>query len=77
VPTSAIQSDGGRYLVFVPQADGRSFEPRLVVLGVVRDDNTEIVHGIRDGERVVTSGSYVLKAEMGREQAAMPVSSSR
>ncbi|HEY2250378.1 MAG TPA: efflux RND transporter periplasmic adaptor subunit [Planctomycetaceae bacterium] len=73
VPNTAIQSDGGQYLVFVPRSDGRSFEPRLVVLGITRDDETEIVRGIRADERVVTSGSYVLKAEMGRQQAASSI----
>jgi cobalt-zinc-cadmium efflux system membrane fusion protein len=73
VPSSAIQADAGRYLVFVPEPDGRSFQPRQVVLGITRDDETEIVRGIRADEHVVTSGSYVLKAEMGREQASRGV----
>lgn len=73
VPSSAIQADGGRYLVFVPRSDGRSFQPRLVVPGSASGDDLEIVRGVRAGERVVTSGSYVLKAEMWREQAARTV----
>jgi cobalt-zinc-cadmium efflux system membrane fusion protein len=74
VPGSAIQSDGGRFLVFVPSADGRSFEPRAVVLGITRDHHTEVVRGLKAGEEIVTSGTYVLKAEFGREQAAASVS---
>jgi cobalt-zinc-cadmium efflux system membrane fusion protein len=74
VPGSAIQSDGGRFLVFVPLPDGRSFQPRAVVLGITRDHHTEIVRGLEAGEHVVTAGTYVLKAEFGREQAAAPVS---
>jgi cobalt-zinc-cadmium efflux system membrane fusion protein len=74
VRSSAIQSDGGRFLVFVPLPDGRSFQPRAVVLGITHDHHTEVVRGLEAGEQVVTTGAYVLKAEIGREQAAAPVS---
>ncbi|HLJ12741.1 MAG TPA: efflux RND transporter periplasmic adaptor subunit [Planctomycetaceae bacterium] len=69
VPNGAVQTDGGRFVVFVPLADGRSFQPRLVAVGVRRDGLAEIVEGLGPGERVAVSGSYILKAEMGREQA--------
>ena len=70
VPSSAIQWDGRRHLVFVPLSDGRGFQPRAVALGVSREGQTEIVQGIAPGEAVVSAGSYVLKSEMGREQTA-------
>jgi cobalt-zinc-cadmium efflux system membrane fusion protein len=70
VPSSAIQWDGRQHLVFVPLPDGRSFQPRAVTLGVSREGQTEVVQGIAPGEPVVSAGSYVLKSEMGREQAA-------
>ncbi|MGE5193462.1 MAG: efflux RND transporter periplasmic adaptor subunit, partial [Deltaproteobacteria bacterium] len=70
VPSSAIQWDGSRHLVFVPLPDGRSFQPRAVTLGISRDGQTEVVHGIAPGEAVVATGSYVLKSEIGREQTA-------
>jgi len=50
VPDSAIQSDGGRFLVFVPLSDGRSFQPRAVVPGITREHHTEIVRGLEAGE---------------------------
>ncbi|HEY3965751.1 MAG TPA: efflux RND transporter periplasmic adaptor subunit [Planctomycetaceae bacterium] len=70
VPSSAIQVDRNRYLVFVPLPDGRSFEPRHVSIGVTNEHYTEIVQGLADDESVVTVGSYVLKAEFGRERSA-------
>ena len=70
VPSSAIQWDGRRHLVFVPLPDGRGFQPRAVALGVSREGQTEVVQGIAPGEAVVSAGSYVLKSEMGREQTA-------
>lgn len=74
VPSNAIQAYRGNYLVFVPQPDGRSFQPRSVIPGVARDDHTEIIRGVRAGELVVTTGSYVLKAEAERIQGALQVS---
>ena len=73
VPNSAIQFDHGQYLIFVPLADGRSFQPRAVSIGVTNNDCTEIISGLGDGEQVVTSGAYVLKAELGRERAAAAI----
>jgi multidrug efflux pump subunit AcrA (membrane-fusion protein) len=70
VPSSAIQWDGARHLVFVPLPDGRSFQPRAVTLGISRDGQTEVVYGISPGESVVATGSYVLKSEVGREQTS-------
>jgi cobalt-zinc-cadmium efflux system membrane fusion protein len=70
VPSTAIWSDGGKFTVFVPLSDGRSFQPRDVVVGVTRDGRTEIVRGIRAGERIVASGPYSLKGEMRYEETA-------
>ncbi|MBS0260707.1 MAG: efflux RND transporter periplasmic adaptor subunit [Planctomycetes bacterium] len=70
VPSSAIQSEGGLDLVFVPLPDGRSFQPHPVVIGNTRDNQTEIVRGLRSDARVVTLGSFILKSEMEREQLA-------
>lgn len=70
VPTSAVQSEGGHRLLFVPCADGVSFQPRAVNIGMSRDDWTEIVRGVAPGEEVVVSGARVLKAELVRVRSA-------
>lgn len=68
VPNTAIQFDNGRYLVFVPLPDGCSFQPRAVSIGITTGDFTEIIKGLAQDERVVTSGAYVLKAEVARDE---------
>jgi cobalt-zinc-cadmium efflux system membrane fusion protein len=64
VPSTAVQWDGAHHLVFVPQGDGASFQPRRVRLGVTRDGYSEIRDGALLGEQVVSAGSYVLKSEL-------------
>jgi len=35
-----------------------------------RGDDLEVVHGLKPGERVVTEGSFYLRAEAGRQRAS-------
>ncbi len=67
VPNTAIQADGPYQFVFV-QRDAQTFEPRLVQTGIKDDKFTEILSGVSMGEKVVTTGSYVLKSEMFRDR---------
>ncbi len=69
VPEKAIVWDGKRHLVFVPRADGVSFEPRTVGLGVTHDGFTEVLEGLQTGEAVVVEGSHTLKSEMAEQLA--------
>ncbi len=62
VPASAVLSTGTRDLVFVAGEDGY-FEPREVRLGVRLPDAVEILDGVREGERVVTSGNFLIDSE--------------
>lgn len=64
VPGSAVQTSGKRKLVFVPKQDGRTFEPRVVKLGVTDEGYTEVVEGLSAGDEVITTGSYMLKSEL-------------
>jgi cobalt-zinc-cadmium efflux system membrane fusion protein len=72
IPSSAVQWDGQRHLVFVPLPDDLSFQPRTVIVGATRDGQTEVISGISEGERVVSAGSHVLKSEVHRQQTAQP-----
>ena len=69
VPEKAIVWDGKRHLVFIPRADGVSFEPRIVGLGVTHDGFTEVMEGLQTGEAVVIEGSHTLKSEMAEQLA--------
>ena len=57
--------------MFVDQGDGR-MEIRDVQLGTRVSDHYEILGGLTEGERVVTSGNFLIDAE-SKLQAAEPV----
>jgi multidrug efflux pump subunit AcrA (membrane-fusion protein) len=62
VPADAILDSGLRKTVFVDAGDGY-FEPRRVESGRRLGDRVEIRSGLMDGERVVTSGNFLLDSE--------------
>lgn len=63
VPSAAIQEMEGQPFVFV-QGAGGAFERRDVALGADRDGLAEIREGVREGEKVATGGSFLLKSEL-------------
>ena len=63
VPDTAVLRSGERNTVFVAR-DGGSFEPREVQLGSRSEGNFyEVLSGLAAGERVVTSGQFMLDSE--------------
>ena len=62
VPRSAVLSPGGDPLVYVVKSE-TAYEPRRVTLGRVGDDVWEVVAGLAEGERVVTTGNLLLDAQ--------------
>jgi membrane fusion protein, copper/silver efflux system len=68
VPASSIIDDGTRRVVFVALADG-VFAPRDVKPGARSGDTVEIRAGLREGERIVTSGNFLIDAESNLEAA--------
>jgi RND family efflux transporter MFP subunit len=63
VPEQAIRTVAGRSVVFVPGGEG-TYVRRDVETGRTVDGFVEILKGLKDGERVVTGGSFDIKAEM-------------
>jgi cobalt-zinc-cadmium efflux system membrane fusion protein len=63
VPQSAVTSNDGRTFVFVETGE-RDFQIRDVTTGLSVDPWIEITSGIQPGERVVTAGTAIVKAEM-------------
>jgi membrane fusion protein, heavy metal efflux system len=60
VPDSAIVEEGGQPVAFV-QVSGETFEKRELRLGI-RDGNwVQVLDGLKEGERVVTSGAYAIR----------------
>lgn len=62
VPTEAVIRTGQRTLVFVDRGKGR-YEAAAVSIGRNSGENTEILAGLRQGERVVVSGQFLLDSE--------------
>lgn len=62
VPEPAVLYTGPRTVVFVDLGGGR-FRPREVRLGAKSDGAYEVLAGLREGDRVVTSGNFLLDAE--------------
>lgn len=70
IPRTAVQSIGERAVVYVV-ADGEEtrFVERAVKLGPPSGDFVEVIQGIKPGERVVTEGSFFLRAEAARTRS--------
>lgn len=62
VPEEAVLDSGTRKIVFAVQGEGK-FEPRNVTLGPKVGSYYEIVDGLKQGERIVTSGTFLLDSE--------------
>jgi RND family efflux transporter MFP subunit len=69
VPDMAVLRSGEKNTVFVALDEGK-FEPRSVVLGLqAENDMYQVVSGLKDGERVVTSGQFMLDSESQLREA--------
>ncbi|HEY0946734.1 MAG TPA: efflux RND transporter periplasmic adaptor subunit [Opitutaceae bacterium] len=69
VPDMAVLRSGERNTVFVA-LDGGGFEPREVILGARSEGNVyEVRRGLDAGERVVTSGQFMLDSESQLREA--------
>jgi cobalt-zinc-cadmium efflux system membrane fusion protein len=62
VPRTALQDAKGVQVVFVPISD-TEFETRRVRTAPGDGDLVQVMSGVDPGERVVTTGSFLLKTE--------------
>lgn len=67
VPDSAIQTIENQPVVFVEEHGG--FEKRPVVIGRKSGTQCEILSGLNPGERYAMTGTFILKAELGKAGA--------
>jgi cobalt-zinc-cadmium efflux system membrane fusion protein len=63
VPSDALQQINNQDVVFVRTAPGR-FAIRPVEAGETADGRTPILDGLKPGEQIVVSGSFVLKSQL-------------
>ncbi len=69
VPDMAVLRSGEKNTVFVALAGGR-FEPRTVSLGPRSENNAyQVLSGLKEGERVVTSGQFMFDSESQLREA--------
>ncbi|HEU0006077.1 MAG TPA: efflux RND transporter periplasmic adaptor subunit, partial [Terriglobia bacterium] len=69
IQTSAITDVGGDTVVFVHEKDAR-FRVRRIKLGRQTGSLTEVLEGLRSGEKIASSGSFLLKSELLKSQMA-------
>lgn len=69
VPVSAVVYTGPRRLVFVDLGEGR-FRPQEVRVGTEADGQYEVLEGLSEGDRVATSGVFLIAAEARISTAA-------
>jgi membrane fusion protein, copper/silver efflux system len=62
VPKEAVLETGLRQLVFMDRGQGR-YEPASVKLGRRSQDSVEVLEGLKEGDRIVTSANFLLDAE--------------
>jgi membrane fusion protein, copper/silver efflux system len=62
VPDDAVLDSGRRQLVYVDKGEG-SFEPRNVSVGIKADGMVEITAGLKEGERVASSATFLIDSE--------------
>jgi len=60
--TEAVLETGLRQLVFLDRGQGR-YEPASVKLGRRSQDEVEVLEGLKEGDRIVTSANFLLDAE--------------
>jgi cobalt-zinc-cadmium efflux system membrane fusion protein len=68
VPRAAVQSDGEVDYLFLARGDGTFRPQRVRTRPTESDDRIEVVWGIAPGQDVVTTRSYMLKAELFKER---------
>jgi multidrug efflux pump subunit AcrA (membrane-fusion protein) len=69
VPRNAVLSPGAQPVVYVDESNG-FYELRKIKLGRVGDEFTEVLDGLKEGEKVVTSGNLLIDAETQISQSA-------
>ena len=70
IPRTAVQSVGDRSVVYVAATgDEPRFIERQVTLGAPVGDVVQVLSGLKPGERIVTEGSFFVRAEAARSRA--------
>jgi len=63
IPDTALQTNGEEVIAFVALGEGK-FEKRTVKTGMEQRGRVQVLEGIKEGEQVVATGSFILKSEL-------------
>jgi Cu(I)/Ag(I) efflux system membrane fusion protein/cobalt-zinc-cadmium efflux system membrane fusion protein len=76
VPAQAVIRSGDRDIVVIALGEGR-FQPREVTLGVESGGLVEVVDGLDQGERIVTSAQFLIDSESNLRAAVSSLLAAR
>jgi len=62
ISTSAVVPTGDKYIVFLDHGGGK-LEPREIEIGAHSGDYDEVVSGLNEGDRVISSANFLIDAE--------------
>ena len=62
IPNEAIIEEGERHIVYVEQPPGQ-YAPREIHTGIQGELLTQVIDGVKEGDQVVTFGSFFIDAE--------------
>jgi RND family efflux transporter MFP subunit len=71
VPSEAVIDSGATQIIYVDRGAGK-LEPRQVTTGARIENRVEITSGLKAGERIVTSGAFLLNSESQMRSVAAP-----
>jgi multidrug efflux pump subunit AcrA (membrane-fusion protein) len=63
ISDAALQAEEDKQIAFVA-LDANRFQKRVLELGLEHGGKVQILGGLKEGEKVVTEGSFILKSEM-------------
>lgn len=70
IPDSAVQTVEGSAAVFVPvKGEPHTFARQPVTVGSVVGGFVPVLAGLQEGDEIVTAGSFILKADLGKSAA--------
>jgi hypothetical protein len=62
VPNEALIEEGDRHIVYVQRSEGQ-YGPQEIHTGIQGELYTQVLNGVKDGDQVVTFGSFFIDAE--------------
>jgi cobalt-zinc-cadmium efflux system membrane fusion protein len=71
IPEESVQTvEGGPSVFVLVEGEPNTFARRSVVVGRAVNGYVPVISGLKDGEQLVIAGTFILKAELGKSEAA-------